>query len=212
MEPLTLTELVRRMAARWPTLLVLSGIGLTLGATWHLMTPTRYEATTIVRVDAAEPALVDMAAEEALAGSRQVAAEALDALDVPGTPGSALTVEVLEAAVSAHAIPRSRVLEISCTAASGAAAVRGADAVAQAYLAVRAVEFGRGDRSPGTAASSADVVDPARVPSAPIGLGLVPSGVAGLMIGLLAAAPLAARPSRPRPRSGVSRAAEDCAS
>lgn len=211
MEPLTLTELGRRMAARRATLIALSVIGLIAGVLWHLVSPSRYEATTVVRVDAADPALVDMAAEEALARSRQVTAEALDALDVPGTAGSSLTIESLEAAVSARAVPRSRVLEVSCTASSGQAAARGADAVAQAYLAVRDAELGEAGRSPGAAPSSADVVDPARTPSAPIGPGLLPSGVAGLMIGLLAAAPLAARPPR-RSQPRLSRAAEDCAS
>ena len=189
MEPLTLTELGRRVAGRWPTLLILAVIGLVSGLAYHLLSATEYQAEAIIRVDAADPELVDMAAEEALAESRQVTNEALDALDRPG-----LTIGTLEKATKATAVPDSRVLQISYAADSPSSAARGANAVAQAYLAVRAVDVERRVEVEKVAASTADIVDPARNPAGPTGPGLVPLAAAGLVLGLLVAVPIAARP------------------
>lgn len=189
MEPLTLTELGRRVAGRWPTLLIVAVIGLAAGLAFHLMSATEYQAEAIIRVDAAHPELVDMAAEEALAESRQVTNEALDALDSPG-----LTIGTLENATTATAVPDSRVLKLSYVADSPSSAARGADAVAQAYLAVRAVDVEHRVEIEEVAASTADIVDPARNPAGPTGPGLVPVAAAGLVLGLLVAVPIAARP------------------
>lgn len=191
MEPLTLTELGQRVAGRWPTIAVMAVIGLLGGATCHLVSATEYEAHAILRVDAADPAHVDMAAEVALASSRQVTNEALDALERPS-----LTIDALESATTTTALPDSRVLQVSFVAGSPATAARGADAVAQAYLAVREQDVDRRLAAKETASSTADLVDPARIPTTPVGLSAATTGVAGLSLGLLVAVPIAARPHR----------------
>lgn len=193
MEPLTLTELGRRVTGRWVTLVVMAVIGLTAATAFHLISPTEYQAQAILRVDAADPALVDMPAEVALASSRQVTNEALDALGRPE-----LTIESLEDAATATALPDSRVLQVSFTADSPAEAARGADAVAQAYLAVREVDVGRRRAVEKIAGSTADIVDPARTPTSPVGLGAAATATAGLALGLLVAVPVTARPRQVR--------------
>ncbi|WP_199715987.1 hypothetical protein [Aeromicrobium endophyticum] len=66
--------------------------------------------------------------------------------------------------------------------------------MAQAYLAVRSLEpIGAHD-----AGVEGRVVDPARTPTAPSGPGLLPLTVASTTLGLLAGAPIAARPTRSR--------------
>ncbi|WP_159085796.1 hypothetical protein [Aeromicrobium chenweiae] len=190
METLTLTELARRMSRRWPTILAGACAGLVLGLAVHVVLPTRYEAVAVLRVDAPDPARVDMAAEEALASSRRVTAEALDALGRPD-----VTIRELEDAVSAETVRSSRVLRVSYAAADPQDAAEGADAVANAYLAVREMDAERvGTR----AASTAEVIDPARTPRSPVGPGRGASALGGLALGLLVAAPVSARPTRTR--------------
>ncbi|MFI5426985.1 hypothetical protein [Aeromicrobium sp. UC242_57] len=191
MEPLTLTELGRRVAARWVTLAVVAGIGLAAGVAFHQLSATRFEAESVIRVDAADPGLVDMEAEIALASSRQVSAEALDAL-----ADEQLSIDELERAVTAASVARSRVLRISYVADSPVAAARGADAVAHAYLAVREIDVERRLAAEKIAASTSDLIDPARLPRTPVGLGLTSTAAAGLVLGMLVAIPVAARPSR----------------
>lgn len=185
MEPLTLTELAGRTARRWRTLVAGLLVGLVVGATAQWAMPTRFEAVAVLRVDAADPALVDMTAEEAVASSRRVTAEALDTIG-----DDSLTIGELEEATSATAVTESRILQISYVAARPASATRGADAVAQAYLAARAVDAVRG-------ADAADVtgvvIDPARTPTSPVGPGLLASALGCCVLGLLAATPVAAR-------------------
>lgn len=190
METLTLTELARRMARRWPTMLAGACAGLVLGLVTHVLLPTRYEAVAVVRVDGPDPARIDMAAEEALASSRRVTAEARDALGDPG-----LSIRELEDAVAATTVTSSRVLRVSYAATDPRQAAHAADAVANAYLAVRAVDA---ERLGGRAASTADVLDPARMPTSPVGPGRVAYALGGLALGLLLAAPVSARPSRTR--------------
>ncbi|MET0929392.1 MAG: hypothetical protein ABWX74_07730 [Aeromicrobium sp.] len=185
MEPLTLTELAARTARRWPTLVAGVLAGLVLGLTVHSALPTRFDAVAVLRVDAADPGLVDMTAEEAAATSRRVTSEALDTLG-----DTDLTIAELEAATSATAVTESRVLRITYSADRPAVATRGADAVAQAYLAARAVDAARGS---GPAAVSGVVVDPARMPTSPAGPGGLSWALGCSVLGLLVAAPAAAR-------------------
>ncbi|MRK00717.1 hypothetical protein GEV27_04195 [Aeromicrobium sp. S22] len=193
METLTLTELARRMGRRWVTLLAGAGAGLALGLATHIVLPTRYEAVAVLRIDGPDPARIDMAAEEALASSRRVTAEARDALGESG-----LSIRELEDAVSATTVKESRVLQVSYAADDPRRAARAADAVANAYLAVRAVDA---RRLGGRAASTAEVIDPARTPTAPLGPGRPTSALGGLALGLLLAAPVSARPTA-RTRAG----------
>lgn len=189
MEPLTLTELAGRMTRRWRVLAAASLAGLAVGVVAHVLLPERYEATAVVFVDAPDPSRVDMTAEAALASSRRVSAEAVDALG-----DRHLSVTALEDAASASAVTESRLLRLTYSATAPRAAARGADAVAQAYLAVRSLEpIGAQD-----AGVEGRVVDPARVPTAPSGPGLLPLSAASTTLGLLASAPVAARPTRSR--------------
>jgi uncharacterized protein involved in exopolysaccharide biosynthesis len=188
-EPLTLTELIVRMTSRWRVLAAGSLLGALAGLTVHLALPERYEATAVVFVDAPDPSRVDMTAEAAVASSRQVSTEALDALG-----DRRLTIEALEQAASASAVTESRLLRLTYSAPEPRAAARGADAVAQAYLAVRSLEpIGSHD-----AGVEGRVVDPARTPTTPSGPGLLPTTIASTTLGLLAGAPVAARPTRGR--------------
>jgi uncharacterized protein involved in exopolysaccharide biosynthesis len=188
-EPLTLTELAGRMTRRWRVIAAASLVGLAVGVVAHVLLPERYEATAVVFVDAPDPSRVDMTAEAALASSRRVSAEAVDALG-----DRHLSVTALEDAASASAVTESRLLRLTYSAPDPRAAARGADAVAQAYLAVRSLEpIGAQDAGVG-----GRVVDPARVPTAPSGPGLLPLSAASTTLGLLASAPVAARPTRSR--------------
>jgi succinoglycan biosynthesis transport protein ExoP len=187
-EPLTLTELGARMARCWRTLVIGLVMGVALGGTLHLVWPTQFRAVTVIRVDADDPDQVDMAAERAVAVSRRVTTEALDALGDTG-----LTIRELENAAGATVVKQSRLLHISYSAPTPRAASRGADAVAQAYLAVRSVDSGTVG---GPSQVSSVVIDPARTPASPSGPGLLPSALAGGMLGLLAAAVVAAGLSR----------------
>ncbi|WP_162248875.1 Wzz/FepE/Etk N-terminal domain-containing protein [Aeromicrobium sp. Root472D3] len=191
METLTLTELAARLARRWRMLLTGTLVGLLVGVAVHLALPTRYQATAVVLVDAGDPSRVDMAAEAAVASSRRVSTEALDALGEPG-----LTVRALERSTDATTVEQSRLLRVSCAAADPRSAVRGADAVAQAYLAVRALEQPDAPGSPGRV--DGQVVDPARTPLSPSGPGAVPTALAATVLGLLLAATVAAAPTRTR--------------
>jgi uncharacterized protein involved in exopolysaccharide biosynthesis len=188
-EPLTLTELMARTARRWRLLVAAASIGAAAGVATHLVLPSRYEATAVVFVDAAEPAGIDMTAEAAVASSRRVTAEALDALG-----DRRLSITALEDAASASVVRESRLLRLTYSAADPRSAARGADAVAQAYLAVRSLDPGRAS---GTGVEGR-VVDPARTPTAPSGPGLLPLTAATTTLGLLVAAPAAARPTRSR--------------
>lgn len=189
MEPLTLTELIARTACRWRVLAAGALVGLAVGVSAHLLLPERYEATAVVFVDAPDPSRVDMTAEAALASSRRVSAEAVDALG-----DRRLSVTALEDAASATAVSESRLLRLTYSAPAPRTAARGADAVAQAYLAVRSIEpIGAQD-----AGVEGRVVDPARTPTTPSGPGLLPLAVASTTLGLLACAPVAARPTRSR--------------
>lgn len=188
MEPLTLTELSARIACRWRTLVLGALAAAMLAVGTHFAMPTRYEAVTVVHVDAADPSLVDMATEEAVVTSRRVTSEALATLDERG-----LDIGQLEQAISATAVEESRLLRITYTAARPQLAARGADAVAHAYLAVRSVDA---MRAPDRPAVTGIVVDPARMPTSAEGPGIVVSGLGGLVLGLLVAMPFAARPNR----------------
>lgn len=202
MEPLTLTELAARTSRRWRTLVAGLLAGLAVGVTAHVAMPSRYEAIAVLRVDAADPALVDMTAEEAVAMSRRVTAESLDTLG-----DRDLTIDELEEASTATAVKESRLLRIAFVAARPRDATRGADAVAQAYLAARAVDrAGQAGRDP--SGVTGVVVDPARTPAAPMGPGPGTTSLAGCVLGLLVAIPVAARRAGPP----ISRSAADHAS
>lgn len=185
MEPLTLTELAARVTRRWRTLTAGLLVGLVLGVAVQIALPTRFEAVAVLRVDAADPTLVDMTAEAAVATSRRVTAEALDTMG-----DDSLTIGQLEAASSATAVAESRILRIVYVAADPTAATRGADAVAQAYLAARAVDAGQG-ADPGDVTGV--VIDPARTPTSPTGPGLPATALGCAVLGLLVATPVAAR-------------------
>ncbi len=186
METLTLTELVVRMARRWRILVAGAAAGLLVGAVaQHVMT-TRYEATTVLFVDAATPDRIDMAAEEALATSRRVTSEALDTLGERD-----LTIVDVERSAAATSVKDSRLLRVRFVSPDPRLAVRGADAVAQAYLAARSV-----DATVGGAGVEGSVVDPARTPTAPIGAGPLATVLGTTAAGLLVTAPAAARPTR----------------
>ncbi|WP_199715988.1 Wzz/FepE/Etk N-terminal domain-containing protein, partial [Aeromicrobium endophyticum] len=132
MEPLTLTELIARLACRWRVLAAGALVGLAAGVSAHLLLPERYEATAVVFVDAADPSRVDMTAEAAVASSRRVSAEAVDALG-----DRHVSVTTLEDAASATTVSESRLLRLTYSASAPRAAARGADAVAQADSAHR---------------------------------------------------------------------------
>ena len=192
METLTLTELAARLARRWRVLLAGAALGLLTGSAVHAVLPERYDATAVVLVDAADPVRVDMTAEAAVASSRRVSTEALDALGQPR-----LTVRGLEEATTTTTTDGSRLLRIGYTAGDPRAAARGADAVAQAYLAVRSLEQPGGPDDPGRV--DGRVVDPACTPLSPSGPGPVPTALATTVLGLLLAASLAAAaPTRGR--------------
>jgi uncharacterized protein involved in exopolysaccharide biosynthesis len=186
-EPLTLTELIARTTHRWRMLVAGLLIGTGVGVAAHLAMPTRFEAVAVLRVDAADPSVIDMTAEAAVATSRRVTAEALDAIG-----DRRLTIQELEDAASASAVPDSRLLRVGYVDDRPQGATRGADAVAQAYLAVRAVEPGAGPAVTGV------VVDPARRPMSPLGPGAGPTALGCGVLGLLVAAPVAARPTPSR--------------
>lgn len=188
-ETLTLTDICARLARRRRTLAVGALLGLTLGGLLAVAMPTRYAATTVLFVDSAEPSRIDMAAEVAVATSRRVSEEALDALGVPG-----LGVTTLEGAASASAVSDSRLLRVTYTDADPALATRGADAVAQAYLAVRSVDAAASPEHP---VVDGTVVDPARTPRSPTGPAWSATTVGTTVLGLLCAAAVAARPIRP---------------
>ena len=202
-EPLTLSELAARTARRWRTLLTGVLTGLVLGVVGHSAMPSRYEAVAVLRVDAVDPALVDMTAEEAVAESRRVTEESLDTLGEPD-----LTITELEDALTATAVTESRLLRIAFVAGRPRDATRGADAVAQAYLAARAVDRGTSEARPSDVTGV--VVDPARTPTAPVGPGALTTALGGCVLGLLVAVPVAAR--RAGGPSGLSRTAAERAS
>jgi capsular polysaccharide biosynthesis protein len=189
-QTLTLTELGTRLASRWRVLMIGLTTGLLAGVGVLLVLPPRYAATTVLLVDAPEPTRIDMTAEVAIASSRRVTAEAVDALDTPE-----LTVSRLEAATVATSVDGSRLLRITCSVADPQTAARGADAVAQAYLAVRSVDASLDDgRSP----IEASVVDPARPPQSTVGPGSTATLVGATLLGLIVAATVAGRPTRTR--------------
>ncbi len=183
---MTLTELVRRGRVGWRRLAAGALAGGLLATTVHLALPPRFEAVAVVRVDAPAPEQVDMVAEQAVASSRRVTTEALASLD----DGS--THEELESSTDVRALKGSRVLEVTRSAETPQDAARGADAVAQAYLAARAV-----DSAGDPAGPSAAVVDPARVPTSPAGPSLGVTALGGLVLGSLVAAPWAAARGAP---------------
>lgn len=189
-EPLTLTELGARVARRWRIIALGAIAAGMLAAGIQLAIPERYEAVTVVHVDAADPNLIDMPTEEAVVSSRRVTSEALDALG-----DDALGIRQLEHAMSAVAVDESRLLRITYADVRPQRAARAADALAHAYLAVRSVDA---MQSPERPAVTGVVVDPARLPTSPAGLGLATSTFGGLVLGLLVATPAAARPTRMR--------------
>lgn len=198
METLTLSELVARIARRWRILVAGALVGLLAGLiAQHVMT-ARYEATAVLFVDSTTPDRVDMVAEEAVATSRRVMSEALDALGQRH-----LTLADLERSARASAVKDSRLLRVRFTASDPELAVRGADAVAQAYAAVRSVDASLS----GTAAEAqhigGTIVDPARTPEAPVGASPLATMFGATAAGLLLAAPVAARPTR-RPEAPAS--------
>ena len=189
---MTLTELLRRGRAGWRRLAAGAVVGGLVAAAVHLALPTRFEAVAVVRVDAPAPEQVDMVAEQAVASSRRVTTEALAAL------GDELTHEELESSTVVRALKGSRVLEVTRSAEDAQDAARGADAVAQAYLAARAVDSAGDPDAP-----SATIVDPARVPTTSSGPSLAVTTLGGLVLGTLATTPwAAARPSPTRSRAG----------
>lgn len=187
MHPLTLTDLLGAWRRRWRTLLAGVVIGVAVAAAATLALTDSYQAVTVVQVESPEPNLVDMAAEEAVATSRRVTGEALDALG-----DDSLTIERLEAAASARTVGSSRVLHVRFSATAPSTAARGADALAQAYLAARTVDAAADDVS--AARPTGRIVDPARVPSSPSGPAPATWLLAGGLLGLVLAAPVAARP------------------
>lgn len=188
-QPLMLSDLLATWRRRWRTLAAGLVVGAALGAAGHLIQADSFEAVTVVQIESTDPDLVDMAAEEAVATSRRVTSEALDALGENET----LTIEALEAATTAQVVESSRVLQVRFSSAAPRTAARGADAIAQAYLAARAVDAAEGEPTTG-ARPTGRVVDPARIPTRPSGPGLVVLALAGAIIGLGVAAPVAARP------------------
>lgn len=192
-DPLTLTDLIGAWRRRWHLLAGGLLIGALVATAVPLAMADTYRAVTVVQVESAEPDLVDMAAEEAVATSRRVTSEALDALG-----DDTVTIEGLEASTSARTIGSSRVLHVVFTAPTASAAARGADALAQAYLAARAVDAAAAD-DVSTTRPTGRIVDPARVPRSPTGPAPATWVLAGSVLGLALAAPVAARaPSRRR--------------
>jgi capsular polysaccharide biosynthesis protein len=159
-----------------------------LAAAVQMVLPTRYEAVAVVHVESAEPGLIDMTSEAAIAMSRRVTSEALDALGEHD-----LDIDQLERAMSAAVAQDSRLLRVTYTADRPRDAARGADALAHAYVAARSVDATFESPTP---AVSGVVVDPARIPESASGPGLVVTTLGGLILGLLVATPIAARSTR----------------
>lgn len=188
MEALTLTDLLARLAHRWRVLAAGAALGLVVGVGVTALLPRHYSATSVVLVDATDPARIDMAAEAVVASSRRVTTEALDAIG-----DRRLTIAALERAASTTAVDDSRLLRVEHVARDPRAAARGADALAQAYLAVRSLDppVDDGGRFTGS------VVDPARTPTSPTGPAPGATVVGAATLGsLLAAAAAVVRPSR----------------
>lgn len=197
MEALTLTDLLARLAHRWRLLAAGTLCGIVLGTALTAVVPAHYAATSVVLVDATDPARIDMAAEAAVASSRRVTTEALDAIG-----DRRLTISALERAVSTATVDDSRLLRVEYDARDPRAAARGADAVAQAYLAVRSLDPPVDDG----VAFTGSVVDPARTPTSPTGPSPVATVAGAAVLGwLLAAAAAVVRPARPT-RSRAARA------
>lgn len=185
-----MTELGARIARRWRIVALGALAAAVLAALIQLAMPTRFEAVAVVHVDAPDPSLVDMATEEAVATSRRVTSEALHTLG-----DRRLEIGQLEQATSARAVEESRLLRITYAASRPHLAARGADAVAHAYLATRAVDA---MQAPDRPAVTGVVVDPARLPESATGAGTLASTLGGMVLGLIVAIPIAARPTRMR--------------
>ncbi len=197
--PLTLTDLCAAWRCRWRTLAAGLLIGMMIAATAHLVTSGSYAAVAVVQVESSDPDLVDMAAEEAVATSRRVSAEARESLG-----DDSLTIAGLEAVTSARTVGSSHVMHVGFSAAKPVDAARGADALAQAYLAARAVDAAADDAT--AARPTGRIVDPARVPTAPSGPAAAAWLAAGAALGLGVTAPIAARPRTRPTRSQAARA------
>ena len=188
MEPaLQLTDLIARWRQGWRTVAAGAVVGTLTGVGAWAVVPAPYEAVTVVQVESANPGQLDMAAEEAIATSRRVTAEALDTLG-----DQRLTITELESSGTAQAVRSSGVLHVGFDSPSPLAAARGADALAQAYLAARAVDASGRD----VPVPTARVVDPARVPVSPSGPGRLAWWLGGAVLGVIGAAPISAGRSR----------------
>ncbi|MEV7398708.1 Wzz/FepE/Etk N-terminal domain-containing protein [Aeromicrobium sp. NPDC092404] len=218
--PLTLSELGRAVARGWRLLAVIAVAGVAAGVALHVALPQTYSATASVRVQPtgvdplapSVPQSVDTTTEATIAASRRIA--------------GSRSVEVT-------ADGESSVLLITHTAESPSSAARGANAVAEAYLADRSRRAAKNVarlRStltqqvralPDTTSAAhaqvvADlararrlqvdggaVIDAARAPDRADRPTLPLSAAAGGLLGLLAAVPVAALGARPGRMAGV---------
>lgn len=213
-QPVTLSELARAVGRSWRVLAAGTFVGLLVGAGIQVALPQTYSATATVRVDAtgvdplAEPQThpVDMATEEQLAGSRSVA--------------GARQVEV-------HALKDSSVLRIRHTGRTAGDAAAGANVIARAYLSHRSTQAtadlarvravldreleslpdAKGPqaqqlmsdlaRSRRLATSGGAIIEAARPPDRGDLPGLSLSCLAGAILGMVGAVPVAALHTRP---------------
>ncbi|GAA1946282.1 hypothetical protein GCM10009798_01590 [Nocardioides panacihumi] len=134
---LRLDQMAAALRRRWPTALLVLTAWLAVGTAVAALAPSRYEATSAVTV---EP-FADVATRAATATSPDMPTELHAVTSTAVLERAARELHVSRAAVD-HAVSvanpdRSRVLAITYRGATGAAAARGADAVAAAYLDVR---------------------------------------------------------------------------
>lgn len=132
----SLHTLKAAIAQRRRFLLVMTVLGLLVGAGFHLVVPRKYSAVTnlyLVEPTGSDPTAA-MATDESLLQTNAVGQKAIDALHLDEPLATFL------ASYSATS-PSPAVLSVKLTASSPTAAVSRANAVAQAFLAFRASEF-----------------------------------------------------------------------
>jgi capsular polysaccharide biosynthesis protein len=142
-QPVQLTDIVGSLKRHWPVVVLLAVVGMILGVLASFAIPASYQATTTVSVNPmkADPltATVDasrsvsMPTEAGIARSTKVATAAAKALK----PRHKLSAEQVKESTSVQSPDDSLILSISFSGDTAGEAAAGADAVAEAYLAVR---------------------------------------------------------------------------
>jgi capsular polysaccharide biosynthesis protein len=140
--PAQLTDIVAKLRRHWSVAVLVAAVGLVLGVIASFAIPASYTSTATISVNPmdANPILsnassqtVNMATEQQLATSRNVASDAAKLLK----PRYTFSAEDVQDATSATNPDRSLILTVEFTGSSPEEAAAGADAVSEAYLAER---------------------------------------------------------------------------